>query len=437
MISSYLKKPIEIVSPNIGILSVLGYIFFSVIPHASAPRYIFAGLMLVAALYQLYKGQLQRPSLDMITVSLFALSAIVIVSATLSPYRADSFSTLHKEILPFLLGFLLLTCQKLSSFDRQKCSRHVYLALIAGFVVKMLLAIWAGINNDWVFSIYETADIKLPRYLDFFAADIIYYLPFLLTPLFFWPIKPGYRLLLGLVTLLTLVLAFVSGVRTTFIFVCAIISFFLLIRFWRRKWYLLALVMVSVSIAYLAKNHVTNPTIGRYYSIVSPDTYKFGSDGSVSERQAIAKGVWEVSRDRVWLGYGPGWKKLPTVAAENGYVDRWKNGSEPWHQWAVTYFSYGEGRVNPHNFYLMLLFEVGALGLGVYLAFMIAIVIRALRSGLKPNSSAADLGLSVCALTYVGVYLGAGVAGGPWLPITLLVAASAVSLVFVQPSRIG
>lgn len=421
---------------NPAILAVLGYIFFSIIPHATAPRYVFEGLMGVAALYQLYKKQLDRLTFDSSTLMLLLLGSIVIVSALASPYHAGSISTLHKETLPFLLGFLLLTCQQLNSFDRQKVVRYVYLSLIAGFVVKMCLAIWAGINNHWIFSIYEAADGKLPRYLDFFAADIIYYLPFLLTPLLFWPIKPVYRWLLGLVTLITLVLAFVSGVRTTFIFVCTIIACFLLCRFWKFKWYLVAFLIVTVSAAYLAKDYVTNPSVARYYSIVSADTYKFGIDGSVSERKAISKGVWEVSKDRLWLGYGPDWKKLPTVAAEYGYIDRWKSGSEPWHQWAVTYFAYGEGRVNPHNFYLMLLFEVGVLGLGVYLAFMLAMVIKALRSGLKAGASPEALGLLVCTLTYVGVYLGAGVAGGPWLPTTLLVAASAVSLFFVQPSRV-
>lgn len=421
---------------NPAILAVLGYVIFSVIPHATAPRYVFAGLMVVAALYQLYKKQLDRPTFDSVTLMLLLLGSIVLVSALASPYRADALSMVRKETLPFLLGYLLLTCQRLTTLEREQAARYVFVALLAGYVIKLTLAIWAGVNNGWVFSIYETPDSTLPRYLDFFAADIIYYLPFLLTPLFFWPIKSGYRWMLGLITFLTLAFAFVSGVRTTFIFVCAIISFFMLCRFWRQKWYLLALVMVSISAAYLAKDYVTNPTIVRYYSVISVQTYKGNNDGSLTGRKAIARGVWEISKDQLWLGYGPGWKKLPTVAMDGGYIDRWKNSSEPWHVIFVDYCSWGEGRVNPHNFYLSLLFEVGALGLAVYLAFMLAMVIKALRSGLKASASPEALGLSVCTLTYVGVYLGAGVAGGPWLPITLLVAASAVSLFFVQPSRV-
>ncbi len=428
---SFRDKPLG--SP--AILAVLGYILFSVIPHATAPRYICVGFMVVVALYQLYKKQLDRPTLDSVTITLLLLGSIVLVSALASTYRADALSMVRKETLPFLLGYLLLTCQRVSNLERKQIGRYVLVALVAGFVIKLSLAIWAGVNNGWVFSIYETPDITLPRYLDFFAADIIYYLPFLLMPLFFWQMQAIYRWLLGVVILLTLAFAFVSGVRTTFIFVCAIIAFISLCRFWRYKWYLFGLVILGISAAYFAKDNITNPTLARYYTIVSADTYKFGSDGSVSERKAIAKGVWEVVQDSFWLGYGPGWKKLPTVAANNGHIARWKSGSEPWHQWAVSYFSYGEGRVNPHNFYLMLLFEVGVLGLCAYLAFMLVVVFKALRNGLKANASPEAFGLSIGVLAYVGVYLGAGVAGGPWLPITLLVAASAVSLYFVPSSR--
>lgn len=392
--------------------------------------------MLLVALYQLYKGQLQKPSWDMVTVTLFALVVIVVVSAAISPYRADSLSMLRKETLPFLLGYLLLICQKLGRLERQQVARYTVVALIAGFVVKMSLAIWVGANNGWSFSIYEGAG-QLPRYLDFFAADIIYYLPFLLAPLLFWPMKSGYRWLLAVVTLFTLLFAFISGVRTTFIFVCATLLFFVLCRFWARKWYIVALIALCLVIGYFSRDYVTNPSIARYYSIFSVDTYsKYGKDGSISERKAIAKGVWEVAQNRLWLGYGLGWKKLPTVAAEGGYVDRWKGGTEPWHPWAVNYFSYGEGRVNPHNFYLMVLFETGALGLAAYLAFMLAIGFKSVLGTLGNNMTADGRGLYIATVVYMTIYLGAGLASGPWLPVTLLVAASATVL-FWQATKMS
>lgn len=412
---------------NPGVLASLGYVFFSIIPHATAPRYIFVGLMLLAGVYQFYKGQLQRPRRDAVTLSLLVLCVIVVTSAVMTPYGTESLSLLRKETLPFLIAYLLLTCQRMNPTQQERLAGYTVGALIGAYTIKLALAIWAGINNNWSFSIYEGAG-KLPRYLDFFAADIIYYLPFLLAMLLFWPLRPMLRWGLAVVALLTLAFAFVSGVRTTFVFVGASLILIVFIRFWSRKGLLLLIVGVCIATGYFARNYITNPSVTRYYSIFSTETYRFGKDGSVTERQAIAKGVWEISKERIWLGYGSGWKKLPTVAKQDGHMARWKEGREPWHEGVVNYFSYGEGRVNPHNFYLMVLFEVGVLGLVAYLALLITLGWNCLRGLWRKNTTNKERGIYLGVLFYVGIYLGAGAAGGPWLPTTLVVAAVAVVL---------
>ncbi len=412
---------------NPGVAVVLGYIFFSVIPHAIAPRYILASLMLLVALYQLYKRQLERISLDMVTVTLLALVAIVVGTAVASPYRAESLPIIHKETLPFLLAYLLLTCQKFDVESRKRIARYAIAALIAGFFVKMSLAIWAGVKNDWSISLYEGAT-QLPRYIDFFAADIIYYLPFLLGPLLFWPMKSWCRWFLGLVVLLTLIFAFVSGVRTTFIFVCITVAFFVICRYWAQKWYFFALMVLCSVTVYFSRNYVTDPSIARYYSVFSINTYKGDNDPSLMARKSIARGVWEIAQDRIWLGYGLGWKKLPTVAIEGGYVDRWKNSEDAGERLFANYCTWGEGRVNPHNFYLAVLFEIGVLGLVAYLALMLELGFTCLLGSLNRKTSSDARGIYIAVMLYICVYLGAGLSGGPWLPVTLLVTAASVVL---------
>lgn len=412
---------------NPGVLAALGYVFFTIIPHAIAPQYIFAGLMLLAGVYQLHKGQLQKPDRDAVTLSLFVLCAIVITSAVMTPYGTESLSLLRKETLPFLIAYLLLTCQKINHAQQVRVAGYTISALIGGYTIKFALAIWAGISNNWGFSIYEGVG-QLPPYLDFFAADIIYYLPLLLAVLLFWPLKSALRWMLGVLVLLTLVFAFISGVRTTFIFVGVSLLFLFFARFWSRKGVLLLIMGGCLATAYFARDYITNPSIARYYSIFSTDTYKFGKDGSVTERQAIAKGVWEISQARIWFGYGSGWKKLPSVATQDGHMARWKEGGAPWHEGIVNYFSYGEGRVNPHNFYLMVLFEVGALGLAAYIAFLMTLGWKCFCGAWARNAPNTARGVYLGVLLYIGIYLGAGVAGGPWLPTTLLVAATAVVL---------
>lgn len=414
---------------NPGILVPLLYVFVAIIPHAIAPRYILAGTMLLVLIYQLIRGRLQKPTSDLVSLSLLGLCVITVMSSALSPYYAESLPLLKKETLPFLLAFLLLICQPLDKGQRQACIKYAFAALILGFSVKLFLAISDGIQNGWKFIIYDYPDQQKPRYLDFFTSDSHYYLPFLLVPLLFWPMKLPSRFFLGVVTFLTLLFSFGTGVRTTFIFAALTLAIVLTIRLWAYKKWLLAILAAAVLGAVLAKPYVTHPKLKLYYELVTPKTYAFGTDGSITERGTIAKSVWEVNQDRFWLGYGPDWKKLPIVAETNGHLERWKNGSEPWHSWAYNYYmGHSFGQVNPHNFYLEIMFQVGIIGLGLYLISLLAIAYRSLRICLASTRDVIERSAGLALLIYIGIYLGAGISGGAWLPVTLLISAWVVEL---------
>ena len=410
---------------QLGLFSTWGYIFFSIVPHASAGKYISSALMLVAFLSLLLRKQIKRPEINWLNISVFLVVGLALLSAVLTPYWADSLNQFRKEGLPFLLGFLLLT--NANAVTHQKTATCTMLALISGYAVKEVLAISAGAVNGFQFSIYETPDLALPKYLDFFSADTPYYLPFLLGPLLFWPMKLYQRLALFLLAVLAIAVVVVSGVRTAFIFVVATVLLILVYRFWSfRKTIFVALAIVMSS-GYLLKDKITDPSIARYLSIISVQTYQFGKDGSVSERYAIIKGVWEVSKDRVLLGYGPGWKKLPVVAEANGYLDRWRHSQDPMDAWALRYFSLGEGRVNPHNFYIALVFEEGVLGLIAYISLMFAAVAGTLKI-LNKNNDPIQHGVAVAGALYLMVYFGGSLAGGAWLPVTMLVTVVCIAL---------
>ncbi len=417
---------------QLGFVSTWGYIFFSIVPHAAAGKYISSGLMLVAFLALLARKQIRKPEFTWLNVSIFLVVGLALLSAALTPYAADSLNQFRKEGLPFLLGFLLLT--NAHTADRNKTVVFTMLSLMLGYAVKEILALWAGANNGFQFSIYESADTTLPKYLDFFSADTPYYLPFLLGPLLFWPMKAWQRALLLLLTVLALAVVVVSGVRTAFIFVVISLLLALTYRFWAFKKTMVVAIIVLAACGYLLKDQITNPSIARYVTIASKQTYQFGKDGSVSERYAIIKGVWEVSKDRLILGYGPGWKKLPTVAEANGHMDRWRASSEPMDQLTLNYFSYGEGRVNPHNFYMAILFEDGLLGLLAYASLMLATVWGILKTSLK-NDSQVQKGVAVAGALYLLVYFGGSIAGGAWLPVTMLVTVACLALYQSQPNN--
>jgi len=390
------------------------------LPHAIALKYLFTGLMLICFAAQVAKRQLVLPPTSVMTTSFLVLVFIATISAFLSPMQVDALNNLRKDTLPFLLAFLLLSSQASHQHSLQRNRVMAVWALILGYAIKEMLAVRDGVANNFIFSIYETANVQLPKYLDFFATDTILYLPFLLAVLLFWPAKLWLRLLLLIVTLVALIIVAMSGVRATFMTAAMLVAAFLFVRFWSRKWILIGVILVTAISAFAIKDHVTNPSIARYYTIFSKGTYQFGNDGSVSERKAIIKAVWEISSERLWIGYGPGWKKLPTIAAERGYMQRWQGSTDPIDGWAYRYFSYGEGRVNPHNLYMQILFEVGAPGLMIYLVLLVSVFLAGLKHWMRGRDvQVKAMGLAM--VLYVGVYGITGMAGGVWLPISLLI----------------
>lgn len=406
--------------PNLAIYSALGFVFAMVLPHAIALKYLFTGFMLIALVAQVAKRQLVLPQTSVLTLSLLALVVIAALSALFSPLGVDALNNLRKDTIPFLFAFVLLACQATDQYGLQITRVMAVWALISGYAIKEMLAVRDGIANNFVFSIYETANNQLPKYLDFFSTDTILYLPFLLPVLLFWPLKLWQRVLLLIVTATALIMVTMSGVRATFLAAAILVMALLFVRFWSKKWLLLAAALVLAVSAYAIKDHVTNPSIARYYTIFSKGTYQFGSDGSVSERKAIIKAVWDISSERLWIGYGPGWKKLPVVAQERGYMARWQASTDPIDGWAYRYFSYGEGRVNPHNLYMQLLFEVGVPGLLAYAALVLSLMLAGFKHWVR-GEGVMVRSMGVATVLYVGTYAVTGMAGGVWLPISLLI----------------
>ncbi len=426
-------KMLDKIIEKLGLLSSLGYIFFSVVPYAIAGKHICTVLMLASFATLLLRKQIREFSINWLSLSLYLVLGSALLSAILSPYAGDSLNQLRKDGVPFLLCFLLLI--NVRELDRTQVAVYVMLSLMLGYITKEVLAVWAGATNGFQFSLYESPDSTLPKYLDFFSADTPYYLPFMLSPLCFWPMKLWQRIVLLILTVLAIAVVLVSGVRAAFILILATVFLVLVYRFWNAKPKLFAAIVFLALCGYLFKGQLTNPSISRYATIVSMQTYNFGKDGSVSERYAITKGVWEVSRDRLLLGYGPGWKKLPRVAEANGHTERWRKSEEPIDKVTLNYFSNGEGRVNPHNFYMATLFEGGLIGLAAYMSLLLAAAIGCLKM-LVDNTNSFQKGTAVAGLLYLCVFFVGSFAGGAWLPVSMLVTVVCLAL-YQRQTKIG
>lgn len=410
---------------NLALVSALGFIFFSTVPFGTAAKNIFIGLMLLGVLGLVVKKGLRFPPLNGVSIGVFLLVCLTLISCLVSPYQLDSLNNFRKDTLPFLIAFVLLACQ----CERQETQvRKVEMAIwvvVIGFACRAVLAFYSGVSDDWNFSIYDSG--YLPKYLDFFVADSIYFMPILLSLLFFSSVGRSVRWFLFILSLLVMYMVSVSGVRTSFGLSILILLAILTVRF--RKWWrslLICLILACGILGLITKIGldnigVSNTTITRYISLIDYAKYSKNANYTLIGREAIAKGIWEIDSERLMLGYGSGWKKLPTVANDLGFMDKWKKSNEPIDKRLLDYFDLGYGRVNPHNFYLMVIFEVGILGLLAYIFVMLSIFRYALR--MKPSNGTSEMNwaISLAAMIYITVYLAAGISGGPWLPPTLLV----------------
>ena len=65
--------------------------------------------------------------------------------------------------------------------------------------------------------------------------------------------------------------------------------------------------------------------LSRYSSLSSHETYT--TNQGLSQRISVWQGTIDVIKDRPFLGYGYGWKKLATVINENNFAEYWADRS--------------------------------------------------------------------------------------------------------------
>lgn len=424
---------------RLGLLSVLGYIFFSIVPYATAGKYIAAALVLVFFLLTCYHKIIDFKPRFVFEYATYAVVISAGISALLNLGDTDASSAVLKHALPFLLSWLILKSQGLKA---QQTILLVVSTVCIAYAYRVVMATYAGAANGFEYSAYVR---PTPRFLEFFAADSIFYIPFLMGALFYLPLNKKFKAFLAVILILGLLLVALSGIRTSLVLTGATIGWFAVLRWWRYWRYMLAaslmvLTLLSATAWYLADKPLVAATqdslAARYISLLHPKTYQTGNDWSLWERKAIAKGVRELSETAPIFGHGLGWQKLPDVAMRKGYLDKWRASSEPIDKTLYDYFALGRGRVNPHNFYLSLFFEVGVVGLLVNVLLLISLFLY-LSRWILLKSDQLTKGIVATGTAYIMVTLVAGLAGGSWLPSALLALIGVASLMSSRNSMPG
>uniref|UniRef100_Q47JR1 O-antigen polymerase n=1 Tax=Dechloromonas aromatica (strain RCB) TaxID=159087 RepID=Q47JR1_DECAR len=336
--------------------------------------------------------------------------AIVIWCMTVSaasPYAADSLHSLSRDLL-LQAELLLVGCLLVNSASQ---ARTALWMIMAGFAAVSVLS---GFEVGSYLAGHALSEGQIPRshrsFWGGYATMASFCLPLIIAFAVSTAADLRQRLLLGVLVVLGVVLTGLYGSRSPLLVVAiSVIVLFALLRAWK------ALAAVFLVMALGAGWVASQSNLGyleKYRSLAQTDTYV--TNQGLSLRLDVWSGVVELIEARPLLGYGYGWKKLAWAINDGGYAERWK-ANDPG---KAAYFLGEEeqasyGKVNPHNYFLQVAFEIGIPGLLLVLAFWLAVFWQGLKGLVRGPVEYRRL--RVVILTTLLAYLLSNLANGFWV----------------------
>ncbi|MBS1141136.1 MAG: O-antigen polymerase [Proteobacteria bacterium] len=400
-------KPDRLVQVTLGLW--FGLLFIQPFEKFVAVKYLLMVGLLIAAIPLTMRADVRQRLFSRNRVLGLALAIVVwcIAVSAASPYSADSLHALSRDLL--LQGELLLVgCLLVRNVSQARTALWV---IIAGFAAVSVLSSFEVASHLLEHSLSEG---QIPRshksFWGGYATMASFCLPLIIAFAVSTATSMWQRLLLGALVILGVVLTGLYGSRSPLLVVAiSVIVLFGLLRAWK------ALAAVFLVIALGAGWVASQSNLGyleKYRSLAQTDTYV--TNQGLSLRLDVWSGVIELIEARPMLGYGYGWKKLAWAINDGGYAERWK-ANDP----GKTAYFLGEGelasygKVNPHNYFLQVAFEIGLPGLLLVLAFWLAVFWQGLKDMVRGPVESQRL--RVVILTTLLAYLLCNVANGFWV----------------------
>lgn len=400
-------KPDRLVQLTLGLWWVL--LFIQPFEKFVAVKYLMMVGLLIAAVPLALRAEIRQRLRSRNIVLGLALAIVVwcIAVSAASPYPADSLHALPRDLL--LQAELLLVGGLLVTGPKQ--ARTALWMIMAGFAAVSLLS---AVEVASYLKDHALSEGQIPRshksFWGGYATMASFCLPLIIA--FAVSIASGIRqrVLLGVLCLLGVVLTGLYGSRSPLLVVAiAVIVLFGLLRAWKAL--AVVFLLMALGVGWVA----TQSNLGyleKYRSLAEADTYV--TNQGLSLRLDVWSGVIELIEARPVLGYGYGWKKLAWAINDGGYAERWKAtdpGKSAYFLGEETAASYG--KVNPHNYFLQVAFEIGIPGLLLVLAFWLAVFWQGLKGIVRGPLE--HQRLRVVILTTLLAYLLSNFANGFWV----------------------
>lgn len=386
-----------------------GLLFIQPFEKFVAVKYLLMVGLLIASVPLAMRADIRQRlrSRNMVLSLALAIAIWCIAVSVASPYSADSLHALPRDLL-LQAELLLVGCLLVRNPGQARTALWVIIAGFAAVSVLSSFEVGAYLMH------HSLSEGQIPRshksFWGGYATMASFCLPLIIAFAVSTAVTLRQRALLAALVILGVVLTGLYGSRSPLLVVAiSVIVLFGLLRAWK------ALAAVFLVIALGAGWVASQSNLGyleKYRSLAQKDTYV--TNQGLSLRLDVWSGVVELIEARPLLGYGYGWKKLAWAINDGGYAERWKAndpGKAAYFLGETEKASYG--KVNPHNYFLQVAFEIGIPGLLLVLAFWLAtfwLGLKGLVRGAPENQR-----LRAVLLTTLLAYMLGNFANGFWV----------------------
>jgi len=306
---------------------------------------------------------------DKTIIALSLLAAWSFLVSISGPYPLESLNAIRKNLMREVVIFLVI----ISEFNNFRDIKPLLWIVVSSFAVVTFASIIENSVKDWDTFYRLIPSMSWRQLSDYFfsgyASKATFYIPFIAA----WLLsakEERWKMRLGIITLcFGFVLIYIYNSRTAFISVpiAVLMSLVLAKRYRLTACYLLvALLLISFIFT------LDSEKFSRYRTLSDADTYI--SDSGLSGR----KGLWLVTLDlikkRPITGYGYGWKKMAWVAQDSDLIEPLKDTYPGAYDYFMRQAHMSYGKINPHNLFLQIAFEIGVTGLALFILLWFTIV---------------------------------------------------------------
>jgi len=353
------------------------FLFFQPVRGLAGVRNTAFVLLCLAFAVKAASGKVRVDLKDPSVIGFVLIVFASLLSAALSPYPLDSLDAIRKNLFYQTVVFFAIV----TGYRGYDDFKPLVYAIILGFA-SLSVFVMFQYDHEVFLNWIRHSEVGDAPFLRGYSLYATFYIPFAVA--YLYSSKEGWKLkaALSFFILFEAGLSFLNNHRTQI--VAIVVSAGLVTLVAGRFKVLLAgcaVALVAGLAVYQAKPHAFD----RYITLLNPETYVTNDHKGLNDRLAIWEGALDMIKDRPVTGWGYGWKKLATVAKNQGYLERWDKTGR-------TYLYYTEknyGSANPHNLAIQILFEIGAAGLVAFIFFWGTIAVKAMRaprSDLSPGA---------------------------------------------------